>query len=274
MGNSIYCRKQYVETSYYSTDGKFSDYYPSGAKLCEYTVTVTDDNMRHKQYREWYENGTLHTKCTYENDKLDGQYNEWYENEALHIKCTWVHGKINGPYQEWHKNGHLWKHEVYVNGLKTGNCKEYNTNGTLYQEYEINNNICKLLKLFDEKERRCDLPDGEITVWKLCSVGDTRVYVRLRVPAEARRITPLDTDRKYKSRVEYAYVEQIIDKDGTEYKVAQSCVWKAKYRKVLIYQVGEIVRPDSFDDDVKVAYTSGIHVHRYKDQCDVWLKFK
>jgi hypothetical protein len=96
------------------------------------------------------------------------------------------------------------------------------------------------------------------------------VYVRLTVPKEAQRITPIDQDNSFKSRVEYAKVEQIIDSYGKEYNEAFSCAYN--YDKKLTYKIGEIVYPDKFDDNIMTTCGAGINVHTYKDQCEKWFR--
>ena len=151
-----------------------------------------------------------------------------------------------------------------------------------------NGTVTALISLFDKRGRDNKLPDGEITVWKLCKINKqpnnfvsedseqnqdlskyVYVYVELLVPATARRITPYP-NQHYKSRVEYAQVTAIIDKDGTRYQEAESFVRK---NSILKYKVGEMVHPDKFNGSINESCGAGINVHLYKDQCDVWLDY-
>ena len=156
-------------------------------------------------------------------------------------------------------------------------------------------NVSRVLALNDRQGRDCCLKEGEITVWKVAkarglSAVETQtvvdedgaerittvkhtpwvpVYIRLTVPAEAKRVTPLDSDYKYKSRVEFARVDQIVDKEGNEYKEARSSV--NPLGKVTVYTLGEVARPDGFNPDPSVECGAGLHVHAFQDHCDVWM---
>lgn len=124
----------------------------------------------------------------------------------------------------------------------------------------------------DEKGRDCRIPEGEVTVWKACQTGrDTDpgyAYVRLTVPADAQRVTPLDKDLRFKVRVSHAKVEQIVDRAGQEYKEAYSCVHRAGG---LVYRVGQMVKADTFDADPAVTCGAGINAHVHRDHCSQWM---
>lgn len=136
-------------------------------------------------------------------------------------------------------------------------------------------------KLYDSIGRNCVLPDGEIYVWKACKTDDSagnrvNVYVKIRVPKEAKRVTVVDKqitstsyteEPSFKSRIEYGYVEEIVDKQGFNYNWASSFVHMSGFR----YEVGHLVVPDAYNSDANVDCGAGINVHCYKDQCDVWF---
>ena len=105
------------------------------------------------------------------------------------------------------------------------------------------------------------------TTWHHQQVKTPWVYVRLTVPADARRVTPLDDACAYKSRVEFAKVEEITGEDGTPYTEAFSAIY---HDKRLTYRVGEVVRADDFNPGLGTACNGGIHVHAHRDQCDQW----
>lgn len=100
---------------------------------------------------------------------------------------------------------------------------------------------------------------------------DTDVYIRLKVPEDARRVTAIIKNigigyPEYKSRVEFAVVEQIVDKYGNEYKEA---VEFANGTVSTIYHVGEMIYSNDFDNDVNKEYADGINVYMYKDECNI-----
>ena len=139
-------------------------------------------------------------------------------------------------------------------------------------EYEVfrqrRSQVKKMISLVDDRGRQCVLPPlgTEVTVWKAgVTVGDVPVYIRLTTPADARRVTPFDIGSCFKSRVEFAKVEQIVGQDGTEYQEAFSFVYGR-----MAYRLGEVARPDGFDPDPNEQCGSGIHVHAHRDHCDRW----
>ena len=99
-------------------------------------------------------------------------------------------------------------------------------------------------------------PDyGDFVAWK--KVG--KVIIKLRIPAEAKRSSA--TSRK--CRCEYAEVLELQNLDGTPYEddkiVNYNCV-------ETIYKVGEIVHPDSWDDDRWNECSHGIHFFITRDE--------
>ena len=129
--------------------------------------------------------------------------------------------------------------------------------------------------MYDDQFRNFVLEDGEIFVWKACKVvkpdgKKSAVYVKLFVPEDAKRVTPYSRGC-YKARVEYAVVFEIFDDDGNNYNSATSFVHENK-TKHLVYTVGEIVRPDSFNPDPNVDCGAGINVHRHMDHCKIWFR--
>ncbi len=90
------------------------------------------------------------------------------------------------------------------------------------------------------------LPDGEIVLLKKLE-GDR--IAKLLVPAEAKRSNA--TGRK--CRVEFAKVLEIWDRDE---QVEEG---KSQYDDGFIYRVGEIVKPDKWDDDRWNECSHGIH---------------
>jgi hypothetical protein len=83
------------------------------------------------------------------------------------------------------------------------------------------------------------LPEGDLIVWKKLSNG---VICKLKIPADVKRINSL-TGRK--CRAEKALV---LEGEGL-----------GSYDQKTIYKVGEWVIPDSFDDDIRIECSHGIH---------------
>ena len=97
--------------------------------------------------------------------------------------------------------------------------------------------------------------EGDFIAWK--KVGE--VIVKLRIPSEAKRSSA--TIRK--CRCEYAEVLELQNLDGTTYK--DDKVVNDNYVET-IYKVGEIVRPDSWDDNRWNECSNGIHFFMTRDE--------
>jgi hypothetical protein len=91
------------------------------------------------------------------------------------------------------------------------------------------------------------IPEGEIIVWKKLN---NELVAKLLIPAKAKRINAIGSR---KCRFEFAKVVAIYD--GKK-KVKEGI---GKYNSNFIYKVGEMVIPDSFDDDPLVECSHGIH---------------
>ena len=97
--------------------------------------------------------------------------------------------------------------------------------------------------------------DGDLTVWKKFG-GDC--YGKLLVPEGARRTASLVGK---KCRAEFVKVLEIYSLNDNTVEVANG--W---YNKDFIYKVGETIYPDSYDDDIRVECTNGIHFFLTKEE--------
>ena len=97
--------------------------------------------------------------------------------------------------------------------------------------------------------------EGDFIAWK--KVGE--VIVKLRIPSEAKRSSA--TTRK--CRCEFAEVLELQSLDGTPYN--DDKVVNDDYVET-IYKVGEIVRPDSWDDNRWNECSHGIHFFITRDE--------
>ena len=97
--------------------------------------------------------------------------------------------------------------------------------------------------------------EGDFIAWKKVN----NVIVKLKVPAEAKRSSA--TSRK--CRCEYAEVLALQHLDGAPYK--DDKVINNNYVET-IYKVGEIVRPDSWDDNRWNECSHGIHFFITRDE--------
>jgi hypothetical protein len=93
-------------------------------------------------------------------------------------------------------------------------------------------------------------------------------YVEILVPEDAKRVTPADTDYSFKSRISHGKVMSIIDEQNNKYDYAVSMIYTDNK---VTYRVGEVVFPDEFDSNPEIDCSHGIHVLRYRDQCEKWF---
>lgn len=223
--------------------GKCYEYYDNGNIYAEYQLI---DNYLEGLYTEYHYYGAEKIKCYYKENVLHGKYQEWNENEISLLTCNYKEGILDGKYLEFHGDGQIKLEYYYDHGR-----------------------IIDVSKLYDKFGRDCNIgkTKGPIEVWKACKVFGVPAYVKLLVPSEAKRITPIQGNKcVYKSRISYGLVTQIIDREGNNYSVARSFV----HGDATEYFIDRIITPDYFDDNIGNDCSFGISVHAYKDQCDVW----
>jgi hypothetical protein len=230
-----------------------------------------------------------------------------YNYKLIKYGIIYEHGNyINNKREgEWYeKNNEYEFFVVYVNDKMNGSGKLLNKKKELISEFEMFDDKIIKQKLYNNSGKCTNLPDGEIIVWKAgyshssCSsnlvnnnldnnldkLSPIKVYIKLRVPIEARRVTPFYQPPyffhqshphyieplRHKGRVEYAYVDDIIDKDGNSYNKATSFVHSLQFD----YIKKSMVKPDSYDDDPNNESSHGINVHLFVEDCDQWFTNK
>ena len=101
-------------------------------------------------------------------------------------------------------------------------------------------------------------PQGDLVAWKKVKTpDDTPCIVKLKIPAEAKRSNA--TGRK--CRAEWAEVLEVI---GAEYAISKGHGPDTEYRP------GQIVRPDSWDDDRWEECSHGIHFFITREEAEAW----
>jgi hypothetical protein len=247
-------------------EGKSTTYYKSEylreilLKQNEYDLSKIDLSKENKkserEYKngklegmhiEWYSNGNIEIKANYKNSLCDGLYETFYENGKQKEKGTAKENRFDGLYQFWAEDGTLVTERFFIDG-----------------KY-------KMITITDEKGRNVVLEDDiPIVVWKACKSlhKNEFVYVKISVPAEAKRVTPNSTPQRYKSRVEFGTVLEIVDKEGNKYNDAISFVHSGHK---LTYSVGCKVIPNGFDPSSYEECGAGINCHKFKEHCDQWF---
>ena len=100
-----------------------------------------------------------------------------------------------------------------------------------------------------------DLPDfsicpeeGSFVAFKFLKSG---LIAKLKIPSQAKRTSSL-VGRK--CRAEFAKIITITDRGGNKHQEGVS-----KHNSNFIYRIGEIVKPDSYDPDIRIECSNGIH---------------
>jgi hypothetical protein len=92
------------------------------------------------------------------------------------------------------------------------------------------------------------LPEGDLIVWKKLQ---KQLIAKLLIPSNAKRVNAIGSR---KCRFEFAKVLDIRDDKGHSSKTGIG-----KYDKKMIYTIGEMIYPDSFDDSPLIECSHGIH---------------
>ncbi len=289
--------KKSVEVKDGVRNGKALKYHANGTLklICHYK-----DDKCHGEYKKYNCNGVLICQREYVEGRPFGRmlmYNDYglliedsdntngvyegvkytYYNDGKLANKIFFKGELNCKEIIYHRDGS----EYVTREFNTKNILYFNNEKQDFQEgikhimYDTfeNQHLFRITSMLDNHDRECALKDGAIEVWKVCRVNVNGqliyVYVRLLVPKEAKRITPFDgLIPSYKSRVEYAKVIEIIDTNGTRYHKASSFIFKDK---TIDYVLGDTVYADGIDTNPYNECGRGIHVHCYKDQCDMWV---
>jgi hypothetical protein len=92
------------------------------------------------------------------------------------------------------------------------------------------------------------LPEGDLIIWKKLQ---KQLIAKLLIPANAKRVNAIGSR---KCRFEFAKVLDIRNEKGHSSKTGIG-----KYDKSMVYTIGEMIYPDSFDDSPLIECSHGIH---------------
>jgi len=106
--------------------------------------------------------------------------------------------------------------------------------------------------------REARLPHFQIADGDLIGWGQKGLHiVKMRIPADAKRTASL-VGRK--CRAEWV---EVLEIEG-----ADEC--RSRGGVGSVYRVGETVRPDSYDDDIRIECTHGIHFFQTRLEAEEW----
>ena len=104
--------------------------------------------------------------------------------------------------------------------------------------------------------------EGSFIAWKKLAHN---CIAKIEIPSEAKRTCNFFNTRK--CRAEFCRVIEIKDSDNKDIKSEYNCTYSDKKLK---YTVGEIVKPDSYDDSIFVDCSHGIHFFITKQEAIDW----
>jgi antitoxin component YwqK of YwqJK toxin-antitoxin module len=146
------------------------------------------NGKRHGNFTKYYINGRLETRCTYQNDLLEGV------EECYHIKgyrtsvINYLHGKKHGQYVSYYPNGEVVEQGCFYEDLFDGDWFYYDDRGVLIGEghyekgtgvqkgYNLNGNLIKEIHYKDNKKNGEDIElDNEGDTIKITVYKDDRI---------------------------------------------------------------------------------------------------
>ena len=139
-------------------------------------------------------------------------------------------------------------HTQYLINPQTGK-RAYLQDAYLQGAY-LQNAYLQNANLQDAKLPHFQIPNGTLIVYKKIQ----RHIVTLRIPEHAIRTASL-VSRKCRSSEAY-----VIDIEGTESVTTRE----------LTYTTGETVFPDSYNDDIRIECTHGIHFFLTRAEAEEW----
>ncbi len=135
------------------------------------------NGKRNGSFVKYFINGKLESRCTYQDDLIEGT------EENFHIKgyktsvINYLHGKKHGPYVLYYPNGEIVEQGEFYEDLYDGEWKYYDDRGVLIGEgkydkgtgvqmgYDANGNLIRIVHYKDNQKNGEDIELG--------SMGDT-----------------------------------------------------------------------------------------------------
>ena len=194
------------------------------------------------------------------------KHKAWRENEANGTRADLSGANLIGANL---RGAYLSEANLSGANLSEANLREANLRGAYLREANLSGADLRGANLSGANLRgakNADLawaltivaPQGDLVAWKKVKTpDDTPCIVKLKIPAEAKRSNA--TGRK--CRAEWAEVLEVI---GAEYAISKGHGPDTEYRP------GQIVRPDSWDDDRWEECSHGIHFFITREEAEAW----
>lgn len=214
------------------------------------------DDLLHGLSISYHVDGSVYVEANYINGSFDGIHRVYRPNGNMESEVTYSLGMRNGSFKTFNSIGGLFEECEYVNDKKHGVYKEYHDTGRLrcHLLYE-HGTIEQIIEMYDELERDLILDDGEIHVWYTSIVDDKWMFVKLKVPTSARRVTCWFGAGDC-AKIERGVVSEIVDAENNNYA---SC----RLLKFGTVEIGSTIDSDYFDDDISSS-SGSITVHKYR----------
>lgn len=146
------------------------------------------NGKRHGNFTKYYINGRLETRCTYQNDLLEG-VEECYHIKGYRTSVTnYLHGKKHGQYVLYYPNGEIVEQGCFYEDLFDGEWFYYDDRGVLIGEghyekgsgvqkgYNLNGNLIREIHYKDNKKNGEDIElDNEGDTIKITVYKDDRI---------------------------------------------------------------------------------------------------
>jgi uncharacterized protein len=92
---------------------------------------ITNEGKREGEWRYYYNDGTIMSKGSFQNNFESGIWKFYYKNEKVEQSGVYKNGKEDGLWEWFYENGSIKREEEYYNGKQEGRYVEYDTVGNL-----------------------------------------------------------------------------------------------------------------------------------------------
>jgi antitoxin component YwqK of YwqJK toxin-antitoxin module len=90
-----------------------------------------DNGKKNGLWKVYYVGGGVASQVMWKMDVRHGEWKEFFENGRLKLSANFNNGKMDGPYLTYFLNGQISRKGLYVNGLSDGLWESFEENGTV-----------------------------------------------------------------------------------------------------------------------------------------------